>query len=193
MNANIDKKQLRAQLRRRRREMPRGRIETLSCRICENVRAGAEYKDCKLLMCFMSTDIEVDTSSLISAAFADGKRVAIPRCIESDGGRGMEFCVIDSPEDTVIGEYGLREPPQGKHVVSVEETACALCIVPGLAYDTDGYRIGFGGGYYDRYLPDFRGVSCGVCFEEFTVGSLSRESTDIAVDILVTESYVKRK
>lgn len=191
MDSIDEKKQLRALLRRRRAEMPRERIETLSRSICENVISSERYRACGLILCFMSTEIEVDTSRILSAAFADGKRVAIPRCVRLDGEWRMEFRFIESPEDVVTGVYNLREPSSKNPLVAADEMSDALCIVPGLAYDGGGYRIGFGGGYYDRFLSDFRGVSCGVCFDEFTVERLGRESTDIAVDMLVTEKYVK--
>ena len=78
------------------------------------------------------------------------------------------------------------------HCAAADISAGALCIVPGLAFDLRGQRIGFGRGYYDRFLSVFKGVSCGVCFDEFLLENIPCENVDLPVDILFTQSNTLR-
>lgn len=152
--------------------------------IMQNIIGSELYKSCNTLMCFISTRIEVNTAELIEQAFADGKRVAAPKCVP--GSSEMYFCYIDSLDDLESSSFNLLEPME--HCERMTDTLSSLCIVPGLAYNRQGYRIGFGRGYYDRFLAEYNGISCGVIFNDFLKDDIPIEDTDIAVRYIVTET-----
>jgi 5-formyltetrahydrofolate cyclo-ligase len=98
----------------------------------------------------------------------------------------MRFYVFSSLDELETGAYNIPEP--NAECPEITETDNALCIVPGLAFVKSGHRIGFGRGYYDRFLSGFKGISCGVCFDEFILESIPCEPTDIPVELLITQS-----
>ncbi len=183
MNTAEDKKALRRQLRQMRSEMPAEQRLGLSERIADRLISEEAYKNCETVLCFVSTAIEVETKKIIDTAFADGKRVAVPRCIF--GTHEMEFAFIESLSELVSGAYGILEPPLHNELTLGGENS--ICIVPGLSFDEMGYRLGFGGGYYDRFLSEYKGISCGVCYGSFVVGRLPCEECDVTVDKIITE------
>lgn len=127
---------------------------------------------------------EVDTLSIITHALKIGKRVALPRTTMHD--RTMAFYTIEDFNDLELRSYGLYEPKiDASSYVSPDELD--LLLVPGVAFTTDGYRLGMGGGFYDRYLPQVKGATVSLCFKEQLVRSLSIESHDLPVDVVISE------
>lgn len=148
-----------------------------------------QYKKNDTLLCYVSTDIEVDTRQIIQKAFADGKRVAVPRCVP--GTRLMEFYYIDSLDELVPGTFGVYEPlPDPTRLFTAKEQG--LCLVPALAYDLEGFRLGYGKGYYDRYLAGFGGALVGICYSDCVSRHLPHGRYDRAVETLVTEEYIRQ-
>lgn len=182
----MDKKQVRRSLRIDRRAFPNEKRLEYSRQISERLFQSQEYAQAKAIMVYISTRIEVDTSLIVRQALADGKAVAAPRCKSKI--HVMDFFVIKSTEDLDDGAYGLSEPREGCELFTAYEDS--ICIVPGLSFDTNGQRMGFGGGYYDRFLSDYSGISCGLCFDEFISDTLPTEETDVAVDMIVTQSKI---
>lgn len=160
----------------------------LDDKIAENLFALDEYKSCKTLLAFVSKDIEVDTERIITQAFSDGKAVAVPRCISD---KIMKFYIIESYSDLESGYFGLLEPK--KSCPELKDFNNSICLVPGLAYDKHGYRVGFGKGYYDRFLGEYKGVSVGVCYSNFIDEQLPKDEFDRPVDILITDNRIFRK
>jgi 5-formyltetrahydrofolate cyclo-ligase len=120
------------------------------------------------LLCFVSVKNEPDTRVIITRALADGKTVAVPRCSRVSG--KMDFVVIDSLDTLISGAYGIPEPPQS--CAGVLSPACGgLCVVPGLCFDLSGGRLGYGGGYYDRFLKKYSGAAAGICYSRFITAS----------------------
>ena len=157
-------------------------IEIFSRLLCSE-----EYSKADLVLTYVSADNEPDTYGLINAAFANGKAVAVPKCTEKGK---MEFYVIKSEDDLESGKFGIMEPVVSK-CKKAEITEKTLCVVPGLSFDAEGYRLGRGGGYYDRFLESFKGVSAGVCYNSFLRLELPREKHDSRVDIIVTENFLR--
>ena len=148
-----------------------------------------QFQSCQTLLCYVSTSIEVDTTAIIRRALKNGKRVAVPRCVP--GTREMEFYYIESLDDLSPGAFGVMEPeadPERK----VKETAGSLCVVPGFCFDLAGYRLGYGKGYYDRYLNRYDGTRVGICYSGNVRNRLRHGRYDCAVDLLVTERYIRR-
>ena len=179
-----DKRSLRADLKRQRSEIPaevRSRADRL---IAERVTACGFYKNTNALLIYISSQIEVGTGGILSRAFEDGKTVYAPRCIK--GTNEMVFCRITSLDDLECGSWGIFEPRQ--YCEEYKGSENALCITPALAYDTEGYRLGFGKGYYDRFLSGFRGRRLGICYDSFILESVFRDSFDVPVELIITEN-----
>lgn len=186
----IDKKEVRRRLRTERRAYPNELRIDNSEKIACNLFETDEYKNCCEVLVYISSRIEVDTSFIVERAFADGKRVLAPRCDSDCEVNHMVFCVISSLDDLESGAFKLLEPKA--HCPVVTEFENALCVVPALSFDKHGQRMGFGRGYYDRFLCGFNGVSFGLCFDEFITECLPTEETDIPVNMIVTQSGVIR-
>lgn len=181
------KQDLRARSKERRRNMEPEEKRMLDKAIAENVRRLKEYKPAKTILIYMSTPIEVDTVEIIKNAWADGKKVAVPRCIPET--RNMEFHYIDNLDCLSVGSFSVLEPDESRPIVT-DFTGC-LMIVPGMHFDMKGYRIGYGKGYYDRYMVRFSGVSAGVCYSNELKPFLYHGRYDRHVGIVVTDKRIK--
>jgi len=143
-----------------------------------------------VLMLFLSTPHEVDTSQLAIRAWADQKRVLAPR-VTWDQRRMLPIEIQSLATGVEVGYMGIREPVEG---MPVPVSDIELVIVPGLAFDEQGNRLGRGRGFYDRFLshPDFRGVSCGLAFEQQVLPTIPAGPGDVRVQMLVTDLQVRR-
>jgi len=140
------------------------------------------YRSCRTLLTYISSKYEPDTRALISLALSQKKTVAVPR----DGGGGrMVFCVIDSPPGAELSDMPEMPRPDGGSVIWNGGADGTLCVVPALAYDADGYRLGYGKGYYDRFISENKGVFyIGLCHGECLAERLPRERHDMPVNAL---------
>lgn len=149
-----------------------------------------QYKTVKTLLTYVSKDIEVDTLRLIDRALQDGVKVAVPKCI--NGTREMEFYFINSLDMLEKGTFGVMEPNPDV-CRKLDNFSDSMCIVPGMSFDVSGYRIGYGKGYYDRFLAGYEGTTVGVCYADCVRWkSLPRNKYDRPVDLIVTENYIRR-
>ena len=126
---------------------------------------------------------ELDVWPLLASALASGKQVALPRFVAAT--RSYEACWILNPEtDIRVGHFGIREPCN--HCVCVSPGKLDLILVPGVAFDLQGRRLGRGKGYYDQLLGVWRGAACGVAFDEQMVDEIPLESHDVRLDYILT-------
>ena len=183
------KNELRQQFRNLREELTPERKARLDEAIARRVQALYQYKREPLLLIYVSTPIEADTRGLIRAALAQGKEVAVPRCVP--GTREMEFYRIEDFDDLAPGSFGVLEPVPGR-CRRLDDWSHGLCIVPGLGFDQAGFRLGYGKGYYDRFLSRFGGTAVGICYRSCVVRRLPHGRFDRSVEVLVTESYIRR-
>lgn len=151
------------------------------------LRADPRYSQAGTIGVTISRFPELDTRPLVEAAWKDGKRVAAPKCVPSD--RSMQFRYIRSYEELETVYMDLLEPAESMTMPAGSQEI-GLLIVPGVAYAETGHRIGFGGGYYDRYLQEFSGHKVSLAFEEQLCGEVPVESHDIPVDSIFTERRV---
>lgn len=159
--------------------------QSKSAVITDKVIGSTEYADCRMLLVYVSTGSEADTRELIGKALSDGKITAVPYCI----GKEMKFRVIDSLLPLVAGRFGILTADDSCPFADSFENA--LCIVPALSLDKNGNRLGYGGGYYDRFLsenPDIKTLA--LCFEDCLSDGLPSESTDIKIDEIITENRI---
>lgn len=149
------------------------------------------YKNAEYILTYLSMGSEVETRGIIQQAWEDGKTVALPRCIPSTN--KMEWYRVDSLDNLVETALGIWEPVRDPECfVDVNAIKHALCVVPGLTFDRVGYRLGYGGGYYDVFLADFMGISVGLCRDDFiSEQSLRYESHDVSVDMVLTETEIE--
>lgn len=150
--------------------------------ICKRILELKEYREAKTLFCFVSTAEEIDTKMILRQAWKDGKTVAVPKC----RGKGrMDAYQIDSFSELAEGFYGILEPKEGCRVVLPQEIDFA--VLPCVACDREGYRLGHGGGYYDRYLMGTKFQTAVVCREKLLLKKTPIERFDSRADWVVTE------
>lgn len=183
------KTKLRNECREIRLNMSEEKKRELDRKILERLVELYQYKNAGVIMTYVSKDIEVDTLNLIKRALADGKRVAVPKCI--DGTYEMDFYFIKSLDDLEKRTFGVLEPKAGicRKMKSYKD---CFCIVPGMLFDVWGYRIGYGRGYYDRFLANFTGSTAGICYSSCIRWRIPHGKYDKSVDILLTDKYFRK-
>ena len=150
--------------------------------IAERLLSTLAYRNAHGLLLYSAKQDEVETAGLIDRILLEGKKVALPRCYS----RGvMKFFEIQSRCELETGSFGLLEPRDGPDAVCSSDYE--ICVVPGLAFDRAGYRLGYGKGFYDRYLKEFSGTKIALCYEDFFMDALPAGRFDVAVDVLITE------
>lgn len=180
---------LRAKYRKVRENMDRDKKRKLDADIQSRMLTLREYGPEDTVFTYVSKEIEVDTISIINAALSNRKRVAVPRCVP--GTRDMEFYYIRSMDDLEPGMFGVLEPIVTQCEL-VTDFSHGFCIVPGLGFDAQGYRLGYGKGYYDRFLSKFQGFTVGICYSACVQWTLPHGYYDRPVDVLITEKYVRK-
>ena len=165
-------------LRREAMELPK----VVGDKLTERFLSLTQIEHAKTFFLFYGVGKELDTRPLIERLLKDGKRVALPVCLP---GRKMETREIKTLKNVIPGRFHIPEPGAECPVVSQDEIDVVL--VPNLLCDRDGYRLGYGGGYYDRWLADYSGFSVAICPPERLVDELPREPFDIPVDLVLSE------
>ncbi len=184
----IDEKvKLRQHYRSMRDKMTPQYKHSLDIEIASRLLCTREYMNAKTLLTYVAKKNETETAGIIHAAFANGKQVAVPKC-EPQG--VMKCYLVTSFEDLKEGTFGIMEPDTDKCRL-LEDFSDSLCLVPALTFDPQGQRLGYGGGYYDRFLSTYKGVSAGLCYASFVKWDLPCESHDIPVRLLVTDRYAR--
>ncbi len=180
------KRDLRAKYRAIREELSPEEKQRYDEAIFRRLTESAFYRQARTILCFVSTEIEVETRPILERAFADGKTVAVPKCLDRSG--LMDFYVIRSMDELKPAMFSLYEPDP---LLSPKLTDYrnSLCILPAFAFDTQGFRIGFGKGYYDRFLQRYSGKKAGVCYNSCIADRLPRGRFDVAADYIVTPKY----
>ena len=178
----MDKKAAREFVRKRKKQMTVEEIKAKSKKILERLLKEPCFLQAETLYCYVSYNQEVMTKPLISQALAMGKKVAVPKVI----GEEMEFIYLNSLDELARGYQGIEEPTG----TTVANEDSVLMILPGLAFDEQGNRVGYGGGFYDRYLNRNRMnnyIKVAVGFDFQVVEHLEMEECDELVDIILTE------
>lgn len=183
-----EKKALRQRLSEERGALGEEHRAFASSRICARLRDLSCWRFADAVLLYMPIRSEVDISSLLTDALASGKTLGLPRCGEK--GR-MRFHRVGDLSELAAGAYGIPEPAEDAPELSKEHfSPRTLIVVPGLAFDLSGYRLGYGGGYYDRFLNGFAGISVGVCYADLIQNELPRGLYDRKVQLIVTERKV---
>ena len=179
MSVLNQKQRLRAAGKQKRSALPREDADRSILRRLLNTDA---FLNSDLVLCYVSVASEADTRALLGHCFLSGKRVAVPRC---ESGGVMRFHEIRSLQSLHPSPLGIPEPDEAAPVPQYGKKT--LCVVPGLLFDLAGHRIGYGGGYYDRFLAAFPGKTIGLCYEDLLCDLLPREPFDCPVQTIITE------
>lgn len=181
-----DKRALRQEMQEQRRALSPEEKRMIDEGIFQNVISLESYQRAKTVFLYCSTAEEIDTLALMEDAWRAGKRVCVPLCT---GGRGiMEARQIGSREDLVPGKFDIPEPVRTAPLVAPEEID--FCAVPCLAADPTGNRLGYGGGFYDRFLAKTAADTAILCAESRFLDALPAEGHDRLCDRIVTERRV---
>lgn len=182
------KKQIRKEILEKRGKLGSIDHKYFSNCIINSILDSSHYRDANTIMVFVSFSDEVDTHEFIKKAISDGKKVTVP--ITFPKTKEIKPSHIESFHDLEPGYYGILTPKADCiNLVSPEEID--LIIVPGVAFDKNGYRVGYGGGYYDRFLSRLPQVTTiGIAFELQIIDKVPRDEYDIAVDFIFTEKKV---
>lgn len=184
-----DKKLIRSSIRKLRDSMPEDERSVKSERITDSVIGTPEYKAARDVLIYVSTGSEADTTELIKRCFEDKKNVYVPKVY----GKEMRFISIGSLDELTPGYYGIMEPVSDEPVWekgSRDTYNDSLCIMPGLAFDRKFNRIGYGGGFYDKFLEKAQVYKMAVCYDCQIVERIDAQDTDIKPDMIVTDMEV---
>ncbi len=171
--------------------MPAAERDSLSAAVGDRLFAGSFWREAEAVLCYLSLPDEVSTDRIIARALADGKTVGVPRITDA----GLAFHRIDRiPERWAANPYGIREPDADLPLISPanRQGGRLLILVPGLAFDRAGGRLGRGRGFYDRFLGLHRhpGTTAGICFASQLLASVPAEPHDQRMDIVVTDREI---
>jgi 5-formyltetrahydrofolate cyclo-ligase len=184
------KNHLRIALRRQRQNLPPELVQEDSARIRDRLLSLDRFREAKSVMLYLPARGEVDTWPLLDHFWARDGEILLPRCCENAAGI-MEAYAVTSRDDLGPGCFGLVEP-QAKRARKVPIPEPEVILVPALAFDRRGYRLGFGGGYYDRFLPT---LSCsplliGPAYAFQILKSIPVEPWDRPVEMIATPDFL---
>lgn len=154
--------------------------EALDNKIFNKIIELKEYKESKMILIYVSLKDEVDTFKLIEHSLRIGKKVAVPKC----EGDNIVFYNINTLSDLQEGSFRILEPKTNE---IINDFSDSICIIPGIAFDKENNRIGYGRGFYDRFLEKYDGTKIGLAYAECICDRIDSESTDIKMDIVITD------
>ena len=181
-----EKKEIRKKIFKARKEHTDAWIRENSLRITEALTQLPEYRNAERIMAYADYNHEVITRYIIEQAWKDGKEVAVPKVF----GKDMVFYRLTDFSQLESGYFGIPEPKEDGETVSWEE---AMMVMPGVAFDVNCNRVGYGGGFYDRFLekhPEVCRVAVGFSFQ--ILPEVPTEPTDIRPQVIVTEENIYR-
>lgn len=182
----MTKAQLREKFLGKRKELSFEKKRDMELEIESRLLMSEPYRACDTVLTYVSTKDEVDTLGIIRAAFANKKRVAVPK---TNDDFSLSFYYINSLKELKLGRFNIPEPP--KTACKVENFENSICVIPALCCDLAGNRIGYGKGCYDRFLKNYNGEKICLIYSDNILTSIENDSTDVKVDMIVSNLYVK--
>ena len=143
------------------------------------------FRKSETVLVYASFGSEINTFSIIDYALKSGKTVAVPFC----RGEEMFFCKINTSDDLSIGRFGIPTVKEGHNQI-IDNFHNTICILPGLCFDRSGGRLGYGGGFYDRFLSDKSIPAIALSYERCVCDYVPCENHDIKANYLITENYI---
>lgn len=183
MNNFISKADARAHFSSRRSSIELEERKRKSDSVVSSVISLPEFKNCDTLFLYSPIKSEVDILPLFNIAKDREIKVAFPISIKDLS--VLDFRVVSSFDELSIGAYNICEPSENSEKAIFSDRS--ICIVPALAFDRSGNRLGYGKGFYDRFLNSFTGLSVGVTFDELLCDTLPTDAYDVPVNIIITD------
>ncbi|MDR2647390.1 MAG: 5-formyltetrahydrofolate cyclo-ligase [Oscillospiraceae bacterium] len=182
-----EKAALRRQYLQKRNAIPAEQRVLYAQKINVRIATLWAFRDAETVLGYYPIGSEADILPILREALRCGRRVALPVC--SPETRVMRFYAVKSLEDLPVGAHHIPAPaPDSSNLIQTFQKA--FCIVPGLAFTSQGFRMGYGGGYYDRFLARFDGVSAGCCYADFLDLPVPVGRFDRQVQMIVTPKHV---
>ena len=176
----MDKSALRRRITQQKRALTEAQIEAASAALAEKLFCHPLYRDARALYAYLSYNQEVRTAPILRRAWQDGKRVAVPRV----AGEALEFLWLEPDSPLASGYRGIPEPIGGERA----DDPTALLLMPGLAFDPHGNRLGYGGGFYDRFLAqEPKHPTVALCYGFQLLPQLTPEPHDLPVDAVISQ------
>lgn len=147
--------------------------------IYQKVINNKDILSSKTLLIYISINSEVDTIKIINY-FLNTKNIAVPKIIDND----MFFCYVTNLNELTPGKYNIPEPTNENIVTDFDN---AICIVPGICYDKKNYRVGYGKGYYDKFLSKNKIKTIGLCYKECMIEKIDNDKYDYKIDEVITD------
>ena len=179
-----EKKLLRQVLLTQRRAMSFAARAAADEAITKRLLSEPAYRAAKKVFAYVSMPHEVGTALLIRRILADGKLLGLPVCNPADS--TLTFYRLDTPDELCSGAFRIPGPPVSPERLLTAD-ADTLIVVPLLAFDSEGYRLGAGGGYYDRFLADIPCTAVGICYADFRQEHLPHDTFDRKLTSCITE------
>ncbi|EDP76338.1 5-formyltetrahydrofolate cyclo-ligase [Hydrogenivirga sp. 128-5-R1-1] len=182
----VEKGEIRKEILKRRVSLPYSLRSSYDERIREKLVSLPEFSGAHRILLYCPVKGEPDLSPLFGLLLESGKRLVLPKV----DGEELSLIEVESPLCLSKGTFNIPEPQEG---VKIEPEMLELAVVPGVAFDREGFRLGFGKGYYDRLLERVRAPTVGVAYSFQVLSRVPRDSWDRPVDIVVTEKEVIRR
>jgi 5-formyltetrahydrofolate cyclo-ligase len=183
MNLTQSKSMLREQIRACLKSMPPDQRTAASAQACARLEQQAVWKCAQMVFFYAPLPGELDVWPLLGDGLTAGKTIALPR-FDSATQRYVACQITDLAKDLSAGQFGIREP--GGHCIAIPLNRLDLVLVPGVAFDRHGRRLGRGKGFYDQLLTVVRGTTCGVAFDEQIVEAVPVEPHDVHLNCILT-------
>lgn len=179
------KKELRKEIKRKIEDLSRDYKIQASLEISKKIFGDLNYQSANTIFTFVGTDGEPDTKKIIEEAINSGKRVCVPRCIDSNKMIAVE--IKNYLEDLEIGSYGILEPIKGLPIV--EKSHIDYGIIPCVTCDKEGNRLGHGKGYYDIFLKDCDFSTRMLCYSKLMLrlGEIPLDDNDVTIDMVISD------
>ncbi|MDO8625622.1 MAG: 5-formyltetrahydrofolate cyclo-ligase [Candidatus Diapherotrites archaeon] len=182
------KKELRFALLSKRRKMTTQKVFSKGFRIAQNVLAMPQFQSARVIASYVDFDNEPPTRQILKHALSEGKKVCVPR--RHEGKFVLSFHPIADLSELAVAEKGIMEPKAASARISAKKID--LVLVPGVAFDKKGNRLGFGSGYFDNTLPKMTNAfKVGLSFESFVLKKIPTEPQDVKMDALVAEKKIR--
>ena len=178
----MDKNALRSEFRQKRDSFNKNLMTKLDDLVYNRIISDKRFVDAKTIMTYVSMGSEVDTHRLINYSLSIGKKVSVPVVVR--GTKTLEISYINSMDDLLAGSYEILEP---KNFIKCNKVDIDLIIVPALAFDLKGHRIGYGAGFYDRLLATTNAVKMGIGYDFCIVENTFPQEYDINMDCILTD------
>ncbi len=183
------KNDLRSRYRKVRRDLSPEAKAQMDEEICRHIINTVSFRYAEYILMYAPMADEVNVLPVAEEALRRGKKILFPRC--NTELHTMTYHFVTQLSQLSNDAYGIPAPPEDASSYHTSDKTAAMCLVPGLIYDKYGYRVGYGKGYYDRFLSKFCGCKAGIVYSDFILPTVPKGYYDLKVDIMITERNVK--